>query len=85
MPTATNLNKHRIDEGNVFYSANNGNFARLQREIKKSVQHWHGPDRNVINLTNHSFSRDTFNLLNKNLNFIHTPNVFDKQKHDMEL
>ena len=43
------------------------------------------PGGNVINLTNHSFSRDTFKLLNKNLNFIPTPDVYNEQKRDKEL
>ena len=60
-------------------------LLRLQREIKKSVRHRHDPDRNVINLTNHFFSRDTFKLLNKNLNFIPTPDVCNEQKLDKEL
>ena len=51
----------------------------------ESVRHRHDPDGNVINLTNHSFSRDTFKLLNKNLNFIPTPDVYNKQKLDKEL
>ena len=37
------------------------------------------------NLTNHCFSRDTFKLLNKNLNFIPTPYVYNEQKLDKEL
>ena len=82
---ATTPNKQQSNESNEFHSANNGNFARLQQEIKKSVRHRHNPDRNLINLTNHSFSRDTFKLLNKNLNFILTPDVYNGQKLDKEL
>ena len=31
------------NESNEFHSANNGNFDRLQREIKKSVRHRQDP------------------------------------------
>ena len=59
-----NNNKPR---GTAFCSTNNGNFAALQLEIKKSVQRRHDTDGNVINLTKYSFLRDTFKLLKQKL------------------
>lgn len=69
------LNKQKSDEGDAFYSAANSNFARLQPEYKKSVQHQqnkksvqhrHNSDENDVTNLTYSFSRDTFKLLNKN-------------------
>ena len=38
-----------------------------------------------MNLATYALARDTYKLLNKNLNFIPTPNVHSKQKRDTEL
>ena len=38
-----------------------------------------------MNLAIHSLARDSYKLLNKNLNFIPTPNVYSKQKLYTEL
>ena len=38
-----------------------------------------------MNLATHWLARDTYRLLNKNLNFIPTPNGYSKQKRDTEL
>ena len=80
------LNKQKSDEGDAFYSAANSNFARLQPENKKSVQHRqnkklvqhrHNSDKNDVTNLTYSFSRDTFKLLNKN--FIPTPDILGTQ------
>ena len=39
----------------------------------------------MINLSKHSFSKDTYKLLNKNLSFIPTPGIYSKSKLNDEL
>ena len=39
----------------------------------------------MINLSKHSFSKDTYKLLNKNLSFIPTPGIYSKSKLNGEL
>ena len=59
--------------------------CRIQRAINESVEHRYDSDGNVMKLATYSLARDTYKLLNKNLNFIPTPNVYSKQKRDTEL
>ena len=40
---------------------------------------------NVINLSNKAFTKETFQLLNKNLNFRPTPSIFNKNQLSKEL
>ena len=46
--------------------------------------HKSDPSRNVINLSKHSFSLDTLKLLNNSLNFVPTPNKYNKKQLDTE-
>ena len=48
---------------------------KIQRE--DTTGHQFDPIGNVINLSNKTFAKETFQLLNKNLNFIPTPNIFN--------
>ena len=43
------------------------------------------PLRNIINLHNNTFTKQTFQLLNKNLNFIPTPSKKNKNQLNRKL
>ena len=77
--------QNRTNRSNEFHSTNNGNFTKLQRTIKTSLKQRHDPDGCVINLSKHSFSKDTYKLLNKNLSFIPTPGIYSKSKLNDDL
>ena len=77
--------QNRSNRSNEFHSTNNGNFTKLQRTIKTSLKQRHDPDGCVINLSKHSFSKDTYKLLNKNLSFIPTPDIYSKSKLNDDL
>ena len=77
--------QNRSNRSNEFHSTNNGNFTKLQRTIKTSLKQRHDPDGCVINLSKHSFSKDTYKLLNKNLSFIPTPGIYSKSKLNDDL
>ena len=50
-----------------------------------SIRHQSDPNGNIINLTKHSFTKAEYKLLNKNLNFIPTPKVYNKNELDADL
>ena len=53
--------------------------------MEKSIRHQSDPNGNLINLTKHSFIKTEFKLLNKNLNFVPAPKVYDKNELDADL
>ena len=58
----------------------------IQRKaLEKSLRHQSDSNGNIINLTKHSFTKTEYKLLNKNLNFIPSPKVFNKNKLDADL
>ena len=50
------------------------------RTIKSKYRYKSDPSGNVINLSKHLFSLDTFKLLNKNVNFVPTPKKYNKKQ-----
>ena len=58
----------------------------IQRKaLEKSLRHQSDSNGNIINLTKHSFTKTEYKLLNKNLNFIPTPKVYNKNERDADL
>ena len=53
--------------------------------FEKLIRHQSDPDGNIINLTKHSFTKAEYKLLNKNLNFIPNPKVYNKNELDTDL
>ena len=41
-----------------------------RKAISETIQQRSGPNGNIINLCKHSFTKEQYNLLNKNLKFI---------------
>ena len=60
-----------------FYRTNHGNTKKLLRTVEDTIAHQFDPIGNVINLSNKAFTKETFQLLNKNLNFIPTSSIFN--------
>ena len=54
----------------------------MQRAIKSKIRYKSDPSGQVINLSKHSFSLDTFKLLNKNLNFVPITKKYNKKQLD---
>ena len=65
-------NQHRSVKGTEFRTRNNANTFKLQRTITNALKYVSDSSGNVVNLSKHSFSSDTYKLLNKDLNFIPT-------------
>ena len=64
---------------------NHENFGNLRKTIEKSIKHQSDPNGNIINLTKLSFTKAEYKLLSKNLNFIPTPKVYNKNELDTDL
>ena len=56
----------------------NANTFKLQRTITNALRYKSNLSGNVINLSKHSFSFDTYKLLNKNLHFIPTSKRYNE-------
>ena len=78
-------NQHRSVKGTEFRSRNNANTSKLQRPITNVLSYKSDPSGNVVNLSKHSFSFDTYKLLNKNLNFIPTSKRYNKNQLSSDL
>ena len=72
-------NQHRSVKGTKFHARNNAHTFKLQRTITNALRYKSDPSGNVVNLSKHSFSFDTYKLLNKNLNFIPTSERYKNQ------
>ena len=73
-------NKH-----NKLHRANHENIKKLWRTVENTTRYQSDPIGHVINLSKKTFTKGTFQLLNKNLNFIPTPKVYNKDKLNKEL
>ena len=58
-----NRNQHRNNKGNDFYRTNNANSIDIQRKIKNMLEYRSDPFGNILNLSKHSFSLNTYKFL----------------------
>ena len=72
--------KNRNTECNFIHRRHNENFVKLRRKIEESIRYKSEPDGNVDNVTAFSFSKSEHKLLNKNLNSIPTPKVYNQKR-----
>ena len=77
--------RNRITECYNIYQRNHENFDNLWKTIEKSIRHQSDQNGNIINLTKLSFKKADYKLLNKNLNFIPTPKVYNKNGANADL
>ena len=68
-----------------FYRTNHANTKKLWRTVEDTTGHQFDPTGNVINLSNKTFTKETFQLLNKNLNFTPTPSIFNENQLNKEI
>ena len=68
-----------------FRSRNNANTFRIQRTTTNALRYKSDPSGNVLNLSKHWFSFDTYKLLNKNLNLIPTSKRYNKSQLPADL
>ena len=59
-----------------FYRINHANAKKPWSTVEDTTGHHYDPVGNIINLSN----KDIFQLLNKNLDIIATPNIFNKNQ-----
>ena len=68
-----------------FYRANHANTKQLWRTVEATTGHQFVPIGNVINLGNKTYTKETFQLLDKNFSFIPTSSIFNKNLLNKEL
>ena len=68
-----------------FYRTNHANTIKLWRMVEDTTGHQFDPIGNVINLSNKTFTKETFQLLNKNVKFIPKPSMSNKNQLNKEL
>ena len=75
-----------IEYNSKLYTKHHANFIRNRKAISKTIQHKFDANRNVIDFSNYLFRKRQYDLLNKNLNFCHTPGQCNKsiRKKDLE-
>ena len=58
----------------------------IRKAISKTIQQRSGPNGNIINLSKHSFTKEQYNLLNKNLKiyFIHLDTIIKHIKKGLK-
>ena len=64
--------------------SNKGTTSGIRRAIKSKIRYKPDPSGNFITLSKHSFSLDTFKLLNENLNLVPTPKKYNKKQLDTD-
>ena len=62
-------------------------LSEIRKGISRTIQHRSDPNRNIINLSKHSFTKGQCDLLNKKLNFCPTPEHYNKSllRKDFEI
>ena len=60
-------------------------FKRLWRTIENTTRFQSDPIGKVVNLSKNTFSKETFQLLNKNLDFVPTLKVYNKRNLNEEM
>ena len=70
--------KHRTDQRYKLHRTNHGNFIKLRKTLEDTIRFQSDPAGQVINLSTKRFCKDTFKLLNKNLNFVPTQKTINK-------
>ena len=73
-------NKH-----DKIHRANYESVKNVWRTVENTTRHQYELIGHVIKLSKKRFTKGTFQLLNKNLNFIPTPNVYNNHKLSEEL
>ena len=53
-------------------------------KFKNMFEYSSDPFGNILNLSKHSFSLNTYKLLNKNLNFVSTPKQYSQKQLDTD-
>ena len=72
--------KYGNNKHDKLHRANHENIKKLWRTVENTTRYQSDPIGHVINLSKKTFTKGTFQLLNKNLNFIPTPKVYNQHK-----
>ena len=70
--------KHRTDQRHKLHRTNHDNFIKFRKTLEDTIRFQSDPAGQVINLITKRFCRDTFKLLNKNLNFVPMQKTINK-------
>ena len=76
--------KHRADQLHKLYQTNNGNFIKLWKTLEDTIRFQYDPAGQVINLSTKRFYKDTFKLLNKNLNFVPAQKIYQQRYNNKQ-
>ena len=80
-----NSNQHWLVGGTQLCSRNNANTFKLKQTITNKCRYRTDQWRNVVDLSKHSFSFDTYTFLHKNLNLIPTSKSCNKNQLSLDL
>ena len=75
----------RYHRGDRIHRTNNGNISKLWRKVEKSTKFQSDPIGNVMNLSKYKFSKATYRLLNKNLNFVPTQKKYNRNEFENDI
>ena len=74
--------RHRNNKSTYLYLKSSGNTSGIQQTFKNKIRYKSDPFGKDLNLSKHSFSSDTFKLLNEILNVVPTPKKCNKKQLD---
>ena len=77
--------KNRNTKCNFIHLRHNENFVKLRRKTEETIRYKSDPEGTESNLAAFSFSKKEYKLLNKNLNFIPTSKVYNRNELDNDL
>ena len=77
--------KHRTGQRHKLHRTNHDNFIKLRKTFADTIRFQSDPAGQVINLSTKRFCKDTFKLLNKNLNFVPTQKTTNKDTINKQL
>ena len=74
--------QHRNNKSTYLYLKSSGNTSGIPQTFKNKIRYKSDPFGKDLNLSKHSFSSDTFKLLNEILNVVPTPKKCNKKQLD---
>ena len=78
------MNQHRNNKGNDIYRTSNANSIGIKQKIENMLEYRSDPFGNILNISKHYFSWNTYNLLNKKWNFVPAPKQYSQKQLDTD-
>ena len=77
--------KHRNDQRHKLHRTSHDNFIKLQKMLEDTFRFQSDAAGQVVNLSTKRFCKETFKILNKNLNFVPTQKTINKNTINKQL